>query len=118
MDGTFIKTYISGREASRSMNVSPGSIYSAIENKFVCKGFQWRYVIDGNIIQKIEEATPHKKYMKQVEIYKDEKLYKSFISIREAAKGMNVNISMCRKFLSGVKKDPSNYEWKFKDSIE
>ena len=52
--------------------------------------------------------------MKQVDIYKDEKLYKSFISIREAATFMNINISMCRKFLSGVKKDPANYEWKFK----
>jgi prophage antirepressor-like protein/very-short-patch-repair endonuclease len=113
IDGTFIKTYISAREAVRAMKVSPRSIYSAIENKFICKGFQWRYVIDGNIIEKIEEATPHKKFMKQVEIYKDGKLYKSFISIIEACKGMKISRTLCRKYLSGIKKDPI-YEWKLK----
>ena len=113
-DGTFIRTYESGHEAAKAIGVIPESIYSSIRNNFVSKGFLWKYVIDGIIIPKIPEVTPHKKYMKQVEIYKDEKLYKSFISIREAATNMNVNISMCRKFLAGIKKDPSNYEWKFK----
>ena len=117
MDGTFIKTFDSGHDAAKEISVLPESIYSAIRNKFLSKGFQWRYVIDDNIIQKIPEVTAHKKYMKQVEIYKDGKLYKSFISIREAATIMNVNISMCRKFLAGTKKDPSNCEWKFKQSL-
>jgi len=115
-DGTFIRTYESGHEAAKAIGVIPESIYSAIRNNFVSKGFLWKYVIDGIIIPKIPEVTPHKKYMKQVEIYKDEKLYKSFISIREAATNMNVNISMCRKFLSGTKKDPENFEWKFKQN--
>ena len=51
--------------------------------------------------------------MKQVEVFKDGKLYKNFISIRDAATYMNVNISKVRKFLEG-KKDTNNFEWKFK----
>ena len=112
-DGTFIKTYISGHEAARDLKVTPGSIYGAIRNNFVCKGFLWKYVVDGKIIDKIDEVTPHKKYMKQVEVFKDGKLYKNFISIRDAATYMNVNISKVRKFLEG-KKDTNNFEWKFK----
>ena len=50
--------------------------------------------------------------MKKVQIYKDGNLYKNFISITEASKEMKINISMVRKFLSGVKKDPSGLEWK------
>jgi hypothetical protein len=73
----------------------------------------WKYIGE-KICEEIEAILPHKKYMKPVDIYKDDVLYKSFICIKDAAKDMNVNISMCRKFLSGDKKDPKNYEWKFK----
>ena len=112
MDGTFVKTYKSGNEAARHMNVTPPSIYGAIRNNFVCKGYLWRYVNNEEIVQKIEEVTLHKKYMKKVEIYKDGKLYKSFLSIKAASVDMKVNISMVRKFLEG-KKDPKNFEWRF-----
>jgi len=54
--------------------------------------------------------------MKQVEVYKEGQLYKSFISIREAATFMNVNITKVRKFLEG-KKDINNFEWKFKEIL-
>ena len=55
--------------------------------------------------------------MKPVEIYKDGVLYKIFNCIKDSAKGMNVNVSMCRKFLAGTKKDPKNFEWKFKEKM-
>jgi very-short-patch-repair endonuclease/prophage antirepressor-like protein len=112
MDGTFIKTHISGHEAAREMDVTPGSIYGAIRNNFVCKNFLWRYVENDEIVQKIEEVTAHKKYMKKVNVYKDGKLFKQFLSITAAADGMNVNKSMVRKFLEG-KKDKLEFEWKF-----
>ena len=66
------------------------------------------------IIHKIEPVAPFKKYMKPVEIYKDGVLHKNFNCIKDAANGMKVNVSMCRKFLAGTKKDPKNFEWKFK----
>ena len=113
-NGTFIKTYKSGHEAARDMKVTPSSIYGAIRNNFVCKGYVWKYVDNGKVIEKVDEVTEFRRYMKQVDVYKDGKLYKSFLSITAASKGMNVNVSMCRKFLSNVKKDPSNYEWKFR----
>ena len=112
-DGTFVKTYKSGKEAAEDMNVTRESIYSAIRNGFVSKGYLWRYVKNGKILDKIEEVTPHRKYMKQVEIFKDGKLHKEFISIKKAADYMKVNVTMARKFLDG-KKDPANFEWKFK----
>ena len=54
--------------------------------------------------------------MKQVEIFKDDKLYKSFISIKKASDYMNKNITMCRKYLEG-KEDKDGYVWKFKTQI-
>ena len=96
------------------MNVTPASIYSAIRNNFVCKGYLWKYVIDGKIEDKIGEVTPYRKYMKQVEIYKDGKLYKQFLSIKKDSIEMKVNVSMVRKFLLTDKKDPSKLEWKLK----
>jgi len=115
-NGEFIKKYKSVGEACKELNFNTRSIYSAIKNNFISYGFIWKYVENNEIIEKIQEVTPHRKYMKQVNIYKDNILYKSFISIKEASVNMKVNISMCRKFLSGVKKDPSNFEWKFKTS--
>ena len=113
-DGEFIKTFSSGHEAASEYDVTPSSIYGAIRNNFVSKGFLWRYVEDGVIIPKIDKVTPHRKYMKQVDIYKDDVLFKSFLSIREAANEMKINITMCRKFLEGTKIDPVGYKWKFK----
>lgn len=113
-DGEFIKTFSSGHEAASEYDVTPSSIYGAIRNNFVSKGFLWRYVEDGIIIPKIDKVTPHRKYMKQVDIYKDDVLFKSFLSIREAANEMKINITMCRKFLEGAKSDPVGYKWKFK----
>ena len=113
-DGEFIKTFSSGHEAASEYDVTPSSIYGAIRNNFVSKGFLWRYVEDGVIIPKIDKVTPHRKYMKQVDIYKDDVLFKSFLSITEASKEMKINVSMCRKFLEGTKNDPVGYKWKFK----
>ena len=114
MDGTFIKTHISGHEAAREMDVTAGSIYGAIRNNFVCKNFLWRYVENDEIVQKIEEVTAHKKYMKKVNVYnKDGELHKQFLSITAAADGMNVNKSMVRKFLEGKKDTKYNFEWRF-----
>jgi len=113
MDGTFLKTHISGHEAARELEVTPGSIYGAIRNNFVCKNYLWRYVENDEIIKKIDEVTPHRKYMKKVNVYKDGELYKEFLSIQAAADGMKVNKSMVRKFLGGKKDEKLNLEWRF-----
>jgi hypothetical protein len=113
LDGTFLKTHISGHEAARELEVTPASIYGAIRNNFVCKNYLWRYVENDEIIKKIDEVTPHRKYMKKVNVYKDGKLYKEFLSIQAAADGMKVNKSMVRKFLGGKKDDKLNLEWRF-----
>jgi very-short-patch-repair endonuclease len=111
-DGNFVKKYKSVAEAARELNVRPRSLYGAIRNNFVSHGYVWRY-IDKNIEEKIEPVLPYKKYMRPVEIYKDDILYKTFNSIRDSANGMKVNVSMARKFLAG-KTDPKNFVWKFK----
>jgi len=114
-DGEFIQTHKSVAEACRYLGQkSKRSLYGAIKNNFVSFGFVWRYVENDAIISQIEPVAPFKKYMKPVEIYKDGVLHKNFNCIKEAADGMKVNVSMCRKFLAGTKKDPKNFEWKFK----
>ena len=113
-EGDLIKIYKSVGQACKELNFNTRSIYSAIKNNFVSYGFLWRYVINNEIINNIDKVTAHRKYMKEVEIYKDNVLCKSFISIKDASVCMKINISMCRKFLSGIKKDPSGLEWKLK----
>jgi hypothetical protein len=114
-NGDLVKTYKSVAEACRAIGLkNKRSVYGAIRNNFVSHGFVWRYVENGVAIPKIEAVTPHRKYMKKVEIRKDGSVFKNFISIKEAATYMKVNISMCRKFLAGTKEDPKGYVWKFK----
>jgi len=118
IDGELIQVYKSVAEACRKIGINKKrSIYGAIKNNFVSYGFVWKYVENDIIIPKIEPVAPFKKYMKPVEIYKDGVLYKIFNCIKDSAKGMNVNVSMCRKFLAGTKKDPKNFEWKFKEKM-
>jgi very-short-patch-repair endonuclease/prophage antirepressor-like protein len=117
--GEFIKEYESASEASRQMGGSNESITAACKNNFVSFGFVWRYIENDEIIEKIEEVSDHRKYMKKVEIYKpceesELVLFKTYISIVESSRDMKVNVSMVRKYLSGVKKDPSGLVWKFK----
>lgn len=113
-DGQLIQTHKSVAEACRFLGQkNKRSLYGAIKNNFVSFGFVWRYVENDVIIQKIEPIAPFKKYMKPVEIYKDGVLCNTFKCIKDAADGMKVNVSMCRKFLEGTHKDPKNFEWKF-----
>lgn len=39
------------------MNVTAASIYSAIRNNFVCKGYVWKYVDNGKVIKVNESFT-------------------------------------------------------------
>ena len=118
INGELIQVYKSVAEACRKIGINKKrSLYGAIKNNFVSYGFVWKYVENDIVIPKIEPVAPFKKYMKPVEIYKDGVLYKIFNCIKDSAKGMNVNVSMCRKFLAGTKKDPKNFEWKFKEKM-
>lgn len=114
-DGKYIETYESATEAARQVNGSKESIVHACKKSFLSHGFLWRYLEDRNNTEDIKGYVyvPNKKYMRHVEVYENDKLYKSFTSITEAAKEMKLNVSMCRKFLYGKKNDPKGYIWKF-----
>jgi very-short-patch-repair endonuclease len=114
-DGKYIETFESATEASRQVNGSKESIVHACKKSFLSHGFLWRYLEDRNNTEDIKGYiyVPNKKYMRHVEVYENDKLYKSFTSITEAAKEMKLNVSMCRKFLYGKKNDPKGYIWKF-----
>ena len=113
-DGKFIKTFKSGSEAAKELNCDRQNITKACKKNFLSCGYLWRYVEEGEEIPKhIEKHIEHKRYMKQVEIFKDDKLYMSFISIKKASDYMNKNVTMCRKYLEG-KEDKDGYVWKFK----
>lgn len=112
-NGDLVKTYKSVGSACKELKINPRNVYSAIRNNFISHGFIWKYVKDDIVVPKVQEVTPLRKYMKQVEIYKDGSLFKSFNSIKESSVAMKVNISMCRKFLSG-KDDKNGFVWRFK----
>jgi very-short-patch-repair endonuclease len=114
-DGKYIETYESATEAARQVNGSKEAIVNACKKSFLSHGFLWRYLEDRNNTEDIKGYVyvPNKKYMRHVEVYENDKLYKSFTSITEAAKEMKLNVSMCRKFLYGKKNDPKGYVWKF-----
>ena len=114
-DGKYIETFESATEASRQVNGSKESIVNACKKSFLSHGFLWRYLEDRNNTEDIKGYVyvPNKKYMRHVEVYENDKLYRTFTSITEAAKEMKLNVSMCRKFLYGKKNDPKGYIWKF-----
>ena len=114
-DGKYIETFESATEASRQVNGSKESIVHACKKSFLSHGFLWRYLEDINNTEDIKGYVyvQNRKYMRHVEVYENDKLYKSFTSITEAAKEMKLNVSMCRKFLYGKKEDPKGYIWKF-----
>jgi very-short-patch-repair endonuclease len=114
-DGKYIETFESATEASRQVNGSKESIVHACKKSFLSHGFLWRYLEDRNNTEDIKGYVyvPNKKYMRHVEVYENDKLYRTFTSITEAAKEMKLNVSMCRKFLYGKKNDPKGYIWKF-----
>ena len=114
-DGTYIETFESATEASRHVNGSKESIVHACKKSFLSHGFLWRYLEDRNNTEDIKGYVyvPNRKYMRHVEVYENDKLYRTFTSITEAAKEMKLNVSMCRKFLYGKKDDPKGYIWKF-----
>ena len=114
-DGKYIETFESATEASRQVNGSKESIVNACKKSFLSHGFLWRYLEDRNSTDDIKcyIYVPNRKYMRHIEVYKDDNLYKSFPSITEASKEMKINVSMCRKFLYGKKEDPKGFEWKF-----
>ena len=111
-----METYECASEAARQIGASKEAIIAACKKSFLSHGFLWRYLEDINSTEDIKGYiyVPNRKYMRHVEVYKDEILYKNFTSITEAAKEMKLNVSMCRKFLHG-KKDPKGFEWKFKE---
>ncbi len=116
-NGKYIETFESATEAARQVNGSKEAIVNACKKSFLSHGFLWRYLENRNSTENIKGYVyiPNKKYMRHVEVYEGDKLFKSFPSITEAAKEMKLNVSMCRKFLYGKKNDPKGYVWKFLD---
>jgi hypothetical protein len=114
-DGKYIETYECASEAAKQIGASKESIIAACKKNFLSHGFLWRYLEDGNSTEDIKGYVyvPNRKYMRHVEVYKDGMLFKTFPSITEAAKQMDRNVSMCRKFLNENKKDNRGFEWKF-----
>ena len=114
-DGKYIETYECASEAAKQIGASKEAIIAACKKSFLSHGFLWRYLEDINSTEDIKGYVyvPNRKYMRHVEVYKDDVLYKSFPSIVQAAKEMNLKESMCRKFLYGKKADPKGFVWKF-----
>ena len=105
-DGKYIETYECASEAAKQIGASKEAIIAACKNNFLSHGFLWRYLEDINNTEDIKGYVyiPNRKYMRHVEVYKDGILFKTFPSITEAAKQMDRNVSMCRKFLNDNKK--------------
>jgi hypothetical protein len=112
-DGKFIKTFNSLKEASKELNILSSCIsHCANKNpKFPSYGgFIWRYEKEKNII-------PIKKRIKEIEVYKNNKLIKIFESQQKVFEELNISKGRIWECVSGKRKDFKGYVIKYKDTV-
>ena len=114
VNGCFIKTYNSIKEAALDLGIARGHLIGALKGRaLLCKGMQWRY---GNSMQAIDDILVYGKMTKHLKIEqysKDGVLLDEFTSIKELSKKLNLqhsaNIYQC---INNKRKTAYGYKWK------
>lgn len=117
--GNFICSYVSIAEAGRKNNIKKLNICRACQDeRKQAGGFLWRYIIDGNIINKIDPYVPitrlsvilqydmHGDFVKEWNDYK-------LIKEQNPNYEMNSIFACCR----GKEKYAYEYQWRYKDDF-
>lgn len=112
-NGKFLKTYNSLKEAAKELNISSSSIsHCARGNKRfpTYAGFIWKY-------EKLKKVTPVKPRKRQIKVYKNNKLFKTYESISQVHKELNLSKTKIWKCLTNKIKSYNGYILKYKDSV-
>jgi len=112
-DGIFIKTFNSLKEASNELNILSSCItHCANKNpKFPSYGgFIWRY-------EKEKNVSPIKKRIKEIEVYKNNKLIKVFESQQKVSEELGISKSRIWECVTNKRKDFQDFKIKYKDDV-
>ena len=119
LDGKYVQTFDSAKQASEQLNISHGNICACCRDERNFAGnYQWKYVDSNKKIYKITkiENPVYKETIQQYD--KNNILIAEYETISEAHKKTNIhmgNISSCCK---GTRKSAGGYIWKIKQEIE
>lgn len=121
VNGKFIKSYNSLKEAGAALNISKsmiGEVYSEKRNVYTAGGFIWTFTQDDEDVKRKVERTKNKykhtrrgKYISQFSISGE--FIATYNSITEAAKINNASIRGIQNCLKGRSRTSSNYKWKY-----
>jgi hypothetical protein len=109
MNGNYIKTYNSLKEAGEKLNIRPAGISSCVNGQIKSyKGFIWSLIK----LKKVKSVNPKKK---SINVYKYNKLYKTFESATDASKKLNICRSGITGCLNGRSESTKGYTFKYKN---
>lgn len=108
LQGNYLTYYKSCQEASRKTGINVSSINDACLKKIRSShGYYWSYEKHFNYKPKDSSGTA-------VACYTDAgKFVKSYLSLTEAAKELNVSVESISKALSGYRKHCAKYRWRY-----
>ncbi len=97
MDGKLYKIYKTAIIAARELDVAATNIYGAVKRLYICKGFFWLRITDGNP-PAFYRPQRHKEFGKKINVYvRPKKLIATTNTMIEAAKLTNVSICALKK---------------------
>ena len=115
INGNYIKTFESIKEASKFYNISHVNLIGALKsNLILSKGLQWRYGNDKNNILPVVVYGNKTKHLQIAQYDLNNNLIKIFQSIKDISLQLNIrstaNIYQC---INNKRKTAYGYKWKF-----
>lgn len=121
LDGTLIKTYLSARIASRSINVFKRTIDKAIREKQIIHNKQWRRFPTGEVPEQIDaiKIEPIDIATRPISLIdENNKVTKTYRSVRSAAINNNIDPHTIRDMLRGKTKTAKGLRFQYLNSKE
>jgi hypothetical protein len=116
LDGNFIESYDSIKEASKITNISDVNIISCAKGKYSRAGnYMWRY--GNNLFGKIAAQKPKHYGIPILKYDLNNKLICEYASITEAVKENELTWGIIKSHLNNGKKTKNNFVWKYKNNL-
>jgi hypothetical protein len=109
LNGKYIRSFNSVKEAASFVGGNGSNIsHSARGTKGTptAKGFLWSF-------KKVKKVKPVEPKKKPINVYKNNKLYKTFMSISQASKELNLSRSTITNYLTGRNKSSKEFNFKY-----
>lgn len=114
LDGSFIKTWKSSDEIKNFYKLSVGNLNTYLNNftttKSLC-GYMWKW--DRGVYSKINSYKQGKP-KKEIIVYKNNILYKTFEKIQDACEDLNIHRSTIERSIKGISKNSQSLTFKIK----